>query len=106
MILRWYAIFHLGRLFTPKVAIAADHRLIVTGPYRRLRHPSYTGALFVFFGIGLCLGNWISMLIIIIPLLAVYGLRIQEEENALLAAFGDEYRAYQKRTARILPFIF
>ncbi len=48
--MRWYAIVHLGRFFTVNVAIAASHRLIDTGPYRFVRHPSYTGALMAFLG--------------------------------------------------------
>src|SRR5664279_62984 len=48
--IRWYAIVHLGRFFTVNMAISADHRLIDTGPYRLVRHPSYTGALMAFLG--------------------------------------------------------
>ena len=56
--LRWYSIVYLGRFFTVNVAIAIDHRLIDAGPYRVIRHPSYTGALMAFAGLGLCLCNW------------------------------------------------
>ncbi|MEJ0005055.1 MAG: isoprenylcysteine carboxylmethyltransferase family protein [Steroidobacteraceae bacterium] len=56
--LRWYSISYLGRFFTVNVAIAADHRLIDSGPYRWLRHPSYSGALLAFLGLGLCMRNW------------------------------------------------
>ena len=45
--LRWYSIFRLGRLFTMNVAIAEDHPLVDFGPYRFIRHPSYTGSLLV-----------------------------------------------------------
>ena len=48
--LRWYSIIYLGRFFTVNVEIATDHQLIDSGPYRRLRHPSYTGALMAFWG--------------------------------------------------------
>src|ERR1700760_3708603 len=51
--IRWYSIIYLGRFFTVNVAIAADHQLIDSGPYRRIRHPSYTGALLAFIGLGL-----------------------------------------------------
>src|SRR4051794_1071079 len=56
--LRWYSIIHLGRFFTVDVSIAAGHKVIDTGPYRYVRHPSYAGALLAFVGYGLCVGNW------------------------------------------------
>jgi protein-S-isoprenylcysteine O-methyltransferase len=43
LLLRWWSIACLGRLFTVDVAIAADHQVIDSGPYRILRHPSYLG---------------------------------------------------------------
>ena len=55
LIVRWVAIIHLGRFFTVNVAIAHDHQLITTGPYRYVRHPSYTGTLLIFLGFGLCM---------------------------------------------------
>jgi len=51
--LRLCSILYLDRFFTGKVAIAADHRLVDSGPYHFVRHPSYTGALMQFFGLGL-----------------------------------------------------
>ncbi len=39
LIVRWAAIIYLGRFFTVNVAIAEDHQLITTGPYRFVRHP-------------------------------------------------------------------
>jgi protein-S-isoprenylcysteine O-methyltransferase Ste14 len=59
-----HAIVHLGRFFTVNVAIAANHRLIDTGPYRFVRHPSYTGALMAFLGLALCLANWVPLAVI------------------------------------------
>src|SRR5205814_8840173 len=54
---RWASIIYLGRFFTVNVAIAQDHQLITTGPYRFVRHPSYTGNLFLFLGFTLCMLN-------------------------------------------------
>ena len=67
--IRWYAIVWLGRFFTVNVAIAigTDHRLIDTGPYRVVRHPAYTGAPMAFLGLGLCLANWVSLAVIVVP---------------------------------------
>ena len=103
---RWYAIIYLGRFFTVNVAIASDHKLIDGGPYRHVRHPSYSGALLAFLGIALCIGNWASFAIIAVPILAVFLWRIHVEEAALLLGLGDQYRSYMNRTKRLIPGIY
>lgn len=104
--IRWYAIVRLGRFFTVNVAIASDHRLIDTGPYRLVRHPSYTGALMAFLGLGLCLANWASLAVIVVPIFMVFLRRMHVEEAALLQALGDQYRDYMRRTQRLIPSIY
>jgi protein-S-isoprenylcysteine O-methyltransferase len=104
--IRWYAIVHLGRFFTVNVAIAPDHRLIDTGPYRFVRHPSYTGALMAFLGLGLCLANWASLAAITAPIFLVFLRRMRIEEAALLQGLGDPYRNYMNRTKRLIPAIY
>jgi protein-S-isoprenylcysteine O-methyltransferase len=104
--LRWYAIIYLGRFFTVDVAIATDHRLIDSGPYRHVRHPSYTGALLVFLGIGLTLANWASLAAVTVPIFAVFARRMRIEEAALLEGLGAPYRAYMDRTKRLFPGIY
>jgi protein-S-isoprenylcysteine O-methyltransferase len=104
--LRWYAIIYLGRFFTVNVAIAADHQLIESGPYRYVRHPSYTGALMAFLGLGLCIGNWVSIALILVPTSLVYLWRMRVEEAALLQALGDQYRSYMDRTKRLIPGVY
>jgi protein-S-isoprenylcysteine O-methyltransferase len=105
-IVRWYAIFALGRFFTVNVAIAADHRLVEAGPYRLLRHPSYTGALLAFLGLGICLDNWASLALLMVPAAVVFLRRMRIEEKALLETFGERYRDYMRRTRRLIPFIY
>jgi len=104
--LRWYSIYCLGRFFTVNVAIADDHRLIDSGPYRWIRHPSYTGALLAFTGFGLCIGNWVSLALILLPIGAVFAYRMHVEEAALLAGLGESYRAYCARSKRLIPFLY
>ncbi len=106
IVLRWWSILYLGRLFTVDVAIANQHKLIDSGPYLFIRHPSYTGALLAFVGFGLCLGNWLSTLSVTLPILAAFMWRIRVEEQVLLEAFGDEYRAYMHHTKRLIPFVY
>src|SRR5450432_2077157 len=58
---RWYAILTLGKSFTFDVAVRAGQQVVEAGPYRYIRHPSYTGALVSAVGLGLALGNWVSV---------------------------------------------
>jgi protein-S-isoprenylcysteine O-methyltransferase Ste14 len=100
---RIWAILTLGRFFTVTVTIQPAHRLVEDGPYRRLRHPSYTGLVAALAGFGLALGNWLSLLALLgAPLVGIL-LRIRAEEAALSAALGDSYRAYSARTDRLIP---
>lgn len=106
MVLRWYSIIHLGRFFTVNVSIAADRQLIDTGPYRFVRHPSYTGALLAFIGFAMVLRNWASVLVISLPVAFAFVYRINVEERALIQALGERYRDYIGRTKRLIPFIY
>jgi protein-S-isoprenylcysteine O-methyltransferase Ste14 len=106
LVLRWIAILSLGRQFTVDVAITQGHRLVHTGIYKVLRHPSYTGSLISFFGLGLTFSNYLSMMVIFIPICAAFLYRIHVEEKTLIAAFGDEYRAYSASTKRLIPWIY
>ena len=103
---RTYSIVYLGRLFTPNVAIASDHHLIDSGPYRFIRHPTYTGLLMIVFGVALSFTNWGSLLIIFVPVLFCLLWRIHIEEKVLAEAFGPEYSGYMRRTKRLIPFVY
>lgn len=106
IILRWWSIIYLGRFFTVNVAIATDHRVVDSGPYRLIRHPSYAGALLAFFGFGLRLDNWLSLIFLIVPITAAFARRIQIEEAALREGLGQAYENYSARTKRLIPFVY
>jgi protein-S-isoprenylcysteine O-methyltransferase len=103
--LRWWAIIHLGRFFTVNVAVATDHRVVDSGPYRYIRHPSYTGGLLAFLGISLCLLNALSIPIIMIPIFLAFQKRMGVEETVLTEALPN-YRDYIRRTKRLIPFVY
>jgi protein-S-isoprenylcysteine O-methyltransferase len=105
-LLRWWSIATLGRLFTVNVAFRSGHRLVTAGPYRLLRHPSYTAILMVFLGIGLCMGNVVSIVVIMLPSSLALLYRMRVEEGLLLAGLGEEYRAYMRRTKRLIPGVY
>lgn len=103
-VFRLYAIRSLGRYFTFMVAVHPGQHVVETGPYRLIRHPSYTGSLVTVFGICLAMANWLSLLGMFCAALG-YLYRIRVEEGALLEGLGEEYRAYQRRTKRLIPYI-
>jgi len=103
MALRLWAVLTLGRLFRTAVFILNDHRLITGGPYRWLRNPSYTGGLITFAGIGLALGNWLSLASAVGGVLIAYGWRIRVEEKALRERFGQDYADYMRRSWALIP---
>jgi len=88
------------------VSISAEHKLIDAGPYRYVRHPSYTGALLAFLGLGFCFGNWLSILFLTVPIIGAFLWRIRIEESALTKALGNDYRAYMERTKRLIPWVY
>ena len=106
LILRWYSIGYLGRYFTVNVAVDADQEVVDSGPYRYIRHPSYTGALLAFVGLGFCLGNWLSILFLTVPIIGAFLWRMRIEENALLEGLGQDYRDYMRRTERLVPLVY
>lgn len=104
--LRWYSMAYLGRLFTYDVAIAADHRVVDSGPYRLIRHPAYTGSLLSFVGLGVYGGNALSLLLLVAPIALAFLHRIAIEEAALESALGSRYVDYEGRTKRLIPFVY
>jgi len=104
--LRWYSVWVLGKYFTFDVAIHSGQTLIEAGPYRYIRHPSYSGALLTLFGFGLALGNWAGLAAALVCLGSAYAYRVPVEEAALAAALGEPYRQYVSRTWRLVPFLF
>ena len=106
LLLRWWAIITLGRFFTVDVTIEKDHELVERGPFRVVRHPSYTGVLLAFVGLALTLGNWAALLVILLPIGAAFIHRMNVEENALSAALGTQYTDYMRRTKRLVPFVY
>lgn len=106
LLLRWWAIITLGRFFTVDVTIEPDHELVERGPFRMVRHPSYTGVLLGFVGFALTLGNWAALLVILVPIGAAFIHRMNVEENALSGALGSQYTDYMRRTKRLVPFIY
>jgi len=106
LIIRVTSILQLKQQFTYTVTKIENHKLIETGLYRIIRHPGYLGQLIIFLGISTCLSNWISILLMIMPVLLGYLNRINVEEKFMVKNMGQKYLDYQKRTKRLIPKIY
>lgn len=106
VVLRLLVIRSLGRFFTVDVTIREGHQLKTDGFYAYLRHPSYAASLLSFVGFGLSLNNWPALLLVTTATLAAFSYRIWVEEAVLARQFGAAYRAYQKRTKRLIPAVY
>lgn len=103
--LRIWPVFVLGRRFSGLVAIQPGHRLVTSGVYGVIRHPSYLGLIVSSLGWGLAFRSGVGVLLTLLtipPLIA----RIRAEEALLRAHFGAEYDAYRARTSRLIPGIY
>ncbi|MFX0108347.1 MAG: methyltransferase family protein [Candidatus Hodarchaeota archaeon] len=81
--------------------MSEGHQLITTGPYSRVRHPSYTSYLICFAGLMLMIPSLMTMLLLLgYP---GYYFTAITEEKLLLNYFSDEYREYMSYTGRFLP---
>jgi protein-S-isoprenylcysteine O-methyltransferase len=93
----------LGRYYTLNVGIQPGQAIHDAGLYHWVRHPGYLGTLTALLGVGVVLGNWFSVVAILLILPAL-GARIALEERLMKRAFGDAYDAYCTRTRwRLLP---
>jgi protein-S-isoprenylcysteine O-methyltransferase Ste14 len=100
---RVWAVLTLGGSFSTFVQADAGQAVVTHGPYRWVRHPSYTGLLLIALGLGLGARNWLSLLVCaIVPALGLLP-RIAVEESELGRVLGEEYRGYQRTTRRLVP---
>ncbi len=100
---RQWAITLLGRFFTVDVRVQADQMVIDRGPYRWVRHPSYSGMILTFLGMGLTLGNWLSLFVLAVVPTGGLIFRIHVEERTLLNALGEPYCHYAASRNRLFP---
>jgi protein-S-isoprenylcysteine O-methyltransferase Ste14 len=106
LLLRWWCFITLGRYFTVVLKTSSNQEIVDRGPYRVLRHPSYTGLLLALVGGGLMLGNWAGAVASFALAIAAVLYRIRIEERALNTTVGDAYRLFSKTRARLVPFVW
>ena len=100
---RIWAIVVLGKSFRTTVEVDTGQKVVDGGPYRWVRHPSYTGILLLMVGLGLVYGNWPALAILLVLPAGVLIHRIFVEETVLTEVLGRAYSAYAARTKRLVP---
>ena len=104
--LRYWSVHTLGRFFTVTVGVAEGQRVVDTGPYAWLRHPSYTGMLLAYLGVGIALDSWLSAAAAVVPATLAVLNRIAHEETMLREQLAPAYEGYQRRTKRLVPGVW
>ena len=104
--LRQWSVLTLGTFFTVQVQVRGDQTVVDTGPYRWVRHPSYTAIVTSFVGIGVALENWLSLVVLVVVPSIGLVIRIRVEERALLEALGEPYREFSATRARLVPKVW
>jgi protein-S-isoprenylcysteine O-methyltransferase len=104
--LRIWAARVLGASYTRTLRTSGEQHIVTEGPYRVVRHPGYAGVLLLLLGAGLAAANWPVTTAIALAMGRAYRRRMVSEEAMLAAAFAEDYRAYARRTWRLIPFVY
>jgi protein-S-isoprenylcysteine O-methyltransferase Ste14 len=104
LILATTGVIHLGRNFTPLPVPKKSATLVVTGAYKFVRHPIYSGIICMAFGCGLWLRSWLTIIYALL-LFVFFDVKSLYEERLLEEKF-PEYATYKKWAKKLLPYIY
>ncbi len=104
--IRQWSIKELGSYFSVNVGFQKGQKVVENGPYKLVRHPSYTGLILTLIGIGLALQSWAAVIIMILGFSLTFGYRIHIEEKLLISKLNGDYIQYMHKTKRLIPYIF
>jgi protein-S-isoprenylcysteine O-methyltransferase Ste14 len=103
--LRRHCFRMLGAAFTLDLRAAADQPLIERGAYAWVRHPSYSAGMLMLAGLGLALGSWASLVLLVTMGAVLYQRRIRAEEREMASVLGERWLRYAAGRPRVLPFV-
>lgn len=83
----------------------SEDKMVVDGPYRLVRHPMYTAALGISFGLVCLIQSWALFFVFCFYLVLIF-LLIPVEEDGLRKAYGEQYGSYQQKTRKLIPFVY
>ena len=95
----------LGKNWSANVTFKENHELIMSGPYKYVRHPIYSGLLLIILGIAIYSGYFAGFLLFVIFFFGAYYKGIKEEK-LLIEHFGQNYVEYKKKVKALIPFVF
>ena len=104
--IRTWASRTLGSDFLVRLDLRDEHRLVETGPFRRVRHPTYAALLLMAVGTGLCFGSPLALAATVLLWIPAMVMRVGREERQLAARYGRVYDEYRRRTWRLVPGIY
>lgn len=104
--LRVWSIATLGASFRMTVETHSGQMVVRSGPYKLVRHPSYSGLILMSFGYGIAVQNWMSLVFAVVPPIAGILYRIRVEEAALVSTIGLDYKEYRGKTKKLIPWIW
>jgi protein-S-isoprenylcysteine O-methyltransferase Ste14 len=100
-----FLVFRENSFASAVVEVSAAQKVIDTGPYARVRHPMYAGALVLLAGIPLALGSLFGLLVLV-PFAAILVARLLDEERFLVRELPG-YAAYRQKTRyRLIPYVW
>jgi len=103
-LLSWSGARALGRQWRIDAGLSADHELVMSGPYRFVRHPIYTSLLCILLGTGFLITPWRLLLPAILLFVIGTEIRVRIEDNLLASQFGDRFSEYKKHVPAYIPF--
>lgn len=96
----------LGRNWSDSLEVRQSHTLVTHGLYGYVRHPMYSAFFLWALAQALLLPNWFAGLAGFVGFGTLFFFRVGQEERMMIETFGEQYRAYMQRTARIIPMIY
>jgi len=104
--IRYISYRTLGAFYTRTLKKTDNHKLVTNGIYKYIRHAGYLSSILIFIGIGMTLCNFVTLgfVIVIYPIVYIY--RISVEEKMLIDMFGNEYIEYQRKSKKLIPFVY
>ena len=96
----------LGRYWSVTLQMREDHRLVMDGIYRRIRHPMYASFFLYSLAQALVVPNWVAGPSYLVTFGILFAFRLRDEERMMIDEFGNEYVAYMERTNRLIPGVW